>query len=84
MNLHCLVCTSEIPERRAARNAQTCKPSCQRELKRMKRESEMENLRGNTCPVCFRYVPAKTPERHLSQGVRLVDGQWHGNEARFA
>jgi hypothetical protein len=84
MTLHCIICTAEIPEKRARRNAITCSRACKREWFRLKIEEERRELQGNTCPTCCRYVPLDTAEVALVDAARLIDGLGHGNAARFA
>ena len=84
MKLFCIVCRGEILEKRLRRNAQVCSPKCGVQLKRMRDEEAREELRGNTCPLCFRYVPLNSTETALTQDMRLVLAVEHGNAARFA
>lgn len=83
MILRCIVCTEDIPELRARRNASTCSLRCQRELKRLKTEAAQRQLRGKTCPTCYRYIPRDAKVISLAEGVRLLAAEGHGNEARF-
>jgi hypothetical protein len=83
MTLYCVVCRSEIADKRARRNASTCSRRCQAELKRMKTEAEREDLAGNTCPTCARYVPLNSTERALVESTRFVAALGEGNNGRF-
>jgi len=83
MILHCVICTAEIPEKRARNGAVTCKTACAKERHRQKVEDDRQKLEGNTCPLCCRYVPIGSKELTIVGSTRLVSGLGVGNAARF-
>jgi len=82
--LHCIICTAEIPEKRARRNATTCSAKCRRALVWMQHEEARREMQGNTCLTCLRYIPYDAAATALRSELRFNGGLWHGNAARFA
>jgi hypothetical protein len=84
MELFCIVCKGAIPERRIERaGVKTCSLKCGAEFARMLRETWREQMAGNTCPTCLRYVPLNSTEAALIESLRLPMAHGHANAARF-
>ena len=64
--LHCVVCTGEIPPKRAHRQARTCSPECKKQLQLSRlhdqrsrtaernRKAALNLFRKHGCPDCLR------------------------------
>src|SRR5262249_45418718 len=53
LELHCIVCTAEIPLLRIHRNATTCRRSCEVELNRRRVSEARGKMLGKSCPTCL-------------------------------
>jgi hypothetical protein len=68
MTLRCIVCTADIPQKRARRNAVTCSPECAERLNREK----LQDRRKRKCAACGRrFRPEKQEGASLSQQTAI-------------